>query len=248
MINRNMHDKLVKIIEKKEADIVAYKRSNHAFLNTFRNTKNIGLIAEVKLASPTIESLGSREEILDRVKAYEASGASAISIITEKHFFKGDVRFVTQVKEAVSLPILQKDFVIDESQIYEAKHIGSDALLLIARLIDGETLKHFVTLTKALGIDPVVEITNEEDLEKALATETDIIAVNARDLDTFIVDVSRACELLVRVPDTFVKLGFSGIQSAAEVEEYKKAGVHGILVGTSLMQSDDIAGFIGGLI
>ncbi|MEK7571206.1 MAG: indole-3-glycerol-phosphate synthase [Patescibacteria group bacterium] len=257
---------LVKIIEKKKEDLRREKRkggrgnvsswsgSDHDRISSNRfyrsvstslqNDKRIALIAEVKFASPTNPNLDSSEQLLDRVRRYEQARASAISIITEKHFFKGDPSFVTQVKEVVSLPVLQKDFVIDRSQIYEAKAIGSDALLLIARLVDKETLQRFVLLTKELGMDPVVEIASEEDLKKALTTDTDIIAVNARDLDTFIVSVETACALLKKVPDSFITLGFSGIHSAKEVILYKKAGAHGVLVGTSLMQAKNIQDFI----
>ena len=205
---------------------------------------DINIIAEIKFASPTNPHLGSREELLERAKKYETAGADAISIITEKHFFKGDITFVSQVKSEVSIPVLQKDFVIDERQIYQAKAIGSDALLLIARLVDEKTLKHFVDLCFDLGIESVVEINNDEDLEKAIATDTKIIAVNARDLETFQVDISSACRLMKKIPDGFIRLGFSGIKSSDEVQQYKKAGANGILVGTALMNARDIKGFI----
>jgi len=209
-------------------------------LSVAQNDKNIALIAEVKFASPTSPELGSSDELLERVKAYEKAGADAISIITEKHFFKGDVSLVTKVKKAVNIPVLQKDFVIDEKQIYEAKEIGSDALLLIARLIDGETLKKFVALCFELGIEPVVEVNSEEDLEKAVKTKTNIIAVNARDLETFVIDVEKVCELIKKIPDKFIKLGFSGINSSKEVTQYKNSGAQGVLIGTSLMKTKNI--------
>lgn len=216
-------------------------------LSVAQNEKGVALIAEVKFSSPTNPNLGSSDELLERVKVYEEAGADAISVITEKHFFKGDPEFVTKVKEVVSLPVLQKDFVIDEQQIYEAKEIGSDALLLIARLVDGKTLKKFVNLCFDLRIEPLVEINSEEDLEKAVGTKTKIIAVNARDLETFVIDVVKACCLMKKIPDTFVKLGFSGVHSAKEVSQYKKAGAKGVLVGTSLMQAGDIVGFVNKL-
>lgn len=183
-------------------------------------------------------------DLLERVKEYELAGADAISIITEKHFFKGDLSFVSKVKEAVSLPVLQKDFVIDEYQIYESKQAGADALLLIARLVDGDMLSRFVSLTKQLGIEPVVEINDEKDLEKAVISGTNIIAVNARDLDTFEMDVERACELMNKIPEKFVRLGFSAIQSRDEVGKYREAGARGVLVGTALMKTSNIAEFI----
>lgn len=211
------------------------------------NFKTFAIIAEIKFASPTNPNLGSPEDLLDRAREYQKAGADAISIITEKHIFKGDIEFVRQVKKVVNIPILQKDFVINEQQIYEAKSVGADALLFIARLVSEEKLKAFVLLAQKLGIEPVVEVFDEKDLKKAVATATRIIAVNARDLKTFVVDVDKACKLMKKIPNGFIKLGFSGIKSKTEVKKYADAGVRGVLVGTSLMKAKNIKEFIGGL-
>ena len=212
-----------------------------------KEEEGIKLIAEAKFASPTNTNLGSSEDLLRRVKMYEEAGVDAVSIITEKHFFKGDIAFISQVKKEISLPVLQKDFIIDSVQIYEAKEAGSDALLLIARLVAVEKLQEFVSLCFSFGIEPVVEINNEEDLKKAVATQTNIIAVNARNLETLVVDVVGACMLVEKIPDNFAKLGFSGITSQREVLLYKESGVNGILVGTSLMKTKNIKQFISDL-
>jgi len=215
------------------------------FHKLFKNEdKRMKLIAELKFASPTNPHLGSSRELVERAKQYELVGADAISIITEKHFFKGDMSFISKVKEHLNVPILQKDFIIDPVQIYEAKDAGADALLLIARLVDGRQLKTFVSLCFSIGIDPVVEINNEEDLEKTLVSDTHIVAVNARNLEKFEVDVQKACLLLEGIPDQFIKLGFSGISSQKEVIQYQKAGAKGILVGASMMMAKDKKHFI----
>lgn len=211
------------------------------------NFKAVAIIAEMKFASPTNPNLGSSEDLLDRAREYQKAGADAISIITEKHVFKGDIGFVSQVKKVVKIPILQKDFVIDKQQIYEAKNAGADALLLIARIVSKKQLKAFVLLVQKLGIEPVVEVFDEKDLKKAVATATKFIAVNARDLETFVVDVDKACKLMEKIPDRFIKLGFSGISSKTEVKKYTDAGAKGVLVGTSLMKAKNIKEFIGGL-
>ena len=221
---------------------------NLHFQTLFKNEdEKVKLIAEIKFASPTNPNIGSSEDLLKRAKEYEKAGADAVSIITEKHFFKGDISFISKVKQHVSLPILQKDFIIDPVQIYEAKEAGADALLLIARLVDVKKLQKFVILCFSIGIEPIVEINNEEDLEKAKISGTNIIAVNARNLETFVIDISNACLLTKKIPDSFIKLGFSGIQSVHEVSEYKNAGAKGVLVGTSLMQAKDIKKFIDDL-
>jgi indole-3-glycerol phosphate synthase len=205
---------------------------------------DIALIAEIKLKSPMISDLGSKEDILGNAKEYEQFGADAISIITEKNHFDGELKYVTQTKENVSLPVLQKDFVIDSFQIEESRALGADALLLIARIIPNDDLINFVNLCKEIGIEPVVEISSKEDLDKALKTETEIIAVNARDLDTFEVSIDKACKLLNEIPSNFIKIGFSGVKSRKEVEKYRIAGAHAVLVGTELMRSDNIEEFI----
>lgn len=216
------------------------------FLKSLLNLKigDIGLIAEIKLASPSEGILGTADDISTRVRQYEQSGADAISIVTEKYFFHGETEFVGRIKKEVSLPVLQKDFVTDKLKIYESKLAGADAILLIAKLLTESELVELVRLSQSLGLEPVVEINNELDLKKALKTNTKIIASNARDLDTFEVNVDRACELLKKVPEKYIKLGFSGIHSRFEVEKYKQAGAKAVLVGIELMKTNDIDKFI----
>ncbi len=259
-----MHNLLIQIIIKKRLDLINDKKTmsenflkkrvvsqnqKSSFIKHLipQNNNRVAIITEIKLASPTNPYLGSKEEIINRVIEYEKANADAISYITEKHYFKGDISFIRKIKNAVSLPILQKDFIIDTYQIYQAKNIESDALLLIARLIDKNTLVKFVEICKEIGIEPVVEINNEEDLEKAIITTSSIIAVNARDLTTFKVNVDKACILMKKIPDRFIKLGFSGIKSNIEVKKYKQAGAKEVLVGTSLMKAKNIDKFIKGL-
>lgn len=256
-----LHNILLEIVERKKQDLALDpaeialetfqkkmpKKNDNTFIKAITSAKTIGLIAEIKFASPTNPSLGSEKDLLQRAKAYEAAGVDAISLITEPHFFKGDVSFVSRVKTVVKIPVLQKDFIIDERQIYQAKEIGSDALLLIARLLDEKSLQRFVNLCYDLHIEPVVEINNQEDLEKAVKTETKIVAVNARDLETFAISVSAACLLLSKIPKEYVRLGFSGIYSKEEVLQYKQAGAKSVLVGTSLMKAENIKEFIGEL-
>ncbi|MDP3987562.1 MAG: indole-3-glycerol phosphate synthase TrpC [Candidatus Levybacteria bacterium] len=249
-----MHNFLSEIIKKKREDITKQKKTVSIVVlkkqinvlkstNGFKNkllSSNFLIIAEIKLASPTMVFLGSKDNVLERAIAYKNAGAQALSVITEKHFFKGDIGFISLIKNKIQLPILQKDFIIDEYQIYQAKENGSDALLFIAKLVDEKTLKEFIVLSQKLGVEPVVEINDEDDFKKAIKTNASIIAVNARDLETFKVDVDKACDLMKKIPDKFIKLGFSGISSSAEVEKYRKAGAKGVLVGTALMKAENI--------
>ena len=246
MRNQKLNSILLEIVRRKRLDVVK-KRTNSSFKKIFSKNKKIVLIAEVKLSSPTNDDLGSREDLLNRVQQYEQAGADAVSIITEKYFFKGDLTFISQVKQQVNIPVLQKDFVIDSYQIYEAKLIGSDAILLIARLVDKKILKDFVAIAHEIGIEPIVEINNEEDLKKALDSAASFIAVNARDLRTFNIDIDKACAMLKKIPEKFIKLGFSGIQTSQQVKKYKNAGARGVLIGTSLMKAANIKDFINDL-
>ncbi len=214
-----------------------------SFKNNLLNPKvgNIGLIAEIKLASPTEGNLGERAGVLKRARDYRDAGADAVSVITEKKIFNGNPDLVLMIKNsAINLPVLQKDFIVQESQIEESHKIGADALLLIARIVNKDKLKRFVCLCKEKNLEPVVEIFNQSDLANAIKSGTKIIAVNARDLDTFEINVDRACKLIKQVPDKFIKLGFSGIHGRAEVQKYKQAGAKAVLVGTELMKTDNI--------
>src|SRR3989344_153754 len=245
-----MHSKLEEIISKTREDLEKRKKQiPNFFYKAMTRPKygSIAIIAEVKFASPTESKLGSKDQLLERVKQYKKAGADAISIVTEKHFFKGDPKFVGQIKKVTSLPVLQKDFIVDEYQIHEVVKAGADAILLITKLLSKEQLIKFIEIAQSLRLEPVVEINDEAELEKAVATNTGIIAVNARDLDTFIVDVDKACGLLQKIPDRFIKLGFSGILSRVEVEKYQKAGAKGVLIGTALMKTQNVAEFIEGV-
>lgn len=238
-----MHDILVNITNRRHQDLLAEKQNNR-FKAALIGTKHIPIIGEIKLASPSAGKLGSVENLPQRVRAYCAGGVAAISVITEKHFFDGDIAFVSLIKRTANVPILQKDFVIDDYQIYQAKALGSDAILLIAKLVNTKTLQRFVRVAKSIGIEPVVEIGNSDELAMALRTQTDVIAVNARNLDTFEVNVATACQLLGQIPDRLIRLGFSGIQSVNEVRQYQAAGAQGVLVGTSLMKAADPPAFL----
>jgi len=212
--------------------------------NILFSNKELIILGEIKLASPTEGKLGKPEDIEGRALAYEQAGVDIISVITEHTRFSGDTSFVPRIQKVTSMPILQKDFVMDVKQIYESKSLGVDALLLIASIVDTPTLKKFTALCKKLEIEPVVEVNDENDLKKALSTSTSCIAINARDLRTFKVDVDRACQIMEKIPDRYIKLGFSGIHTSVEVKKYRNAGAKGVLVGTALMKTENIDTFV----
>lgn len=254
-----MNDMIKKIIDANKADLEQRKLENppekirKQILNLPENPdfvqafKDFGIIAEIKLASPLVGELAKSDQVLEIASDYRKGGANAISVITEKFFFEGDINFISQVKKETELPVLQKDFIVDPYQIYEARAAGSDALLLIARIISADELKEFVNICIEIKIEPVVEINDEEDLKKALQTKTRAIAVNARDLDRFEVDIKKACELIRVIPKKYLKLGFSGVNSKEEVGLYRDAGASGVLIGTQLMKAKKKKEFLEGL-
>lgn len=241
-----MHDMIEKIVEKNKEELERRKKESplmkvkgERVSKFYKAFENFGIIAEIKLKSPSAGKLAERDQILVLTRDYKNGGATAISVISEKYFFDGDINFVRQIKNETDLPILQKDFVVDPYQILESRKFGADALLLIAKIISGEELIKFVDLCLEIGLEPVVEINDEDDLEKALKTSARVIAVNARDLDTFKIDLEKAYFLIGKIPDNYLKLGFSGVNSRDEILSYKNAGVRGVLVGTQLIKSNN---------
>lgn len=235
-----MKNILNQIIENKKKEL-RYKKSSSNFVRVFSqpNRRSIALIAEIKLASPSGGVMGNAKDISKRAKMYEQAGADAISVVVDRKYFAGDYEFIRQAKKVTSLPILAKDFVIDPYQIYEAKIAGASAVLLIAKILNKETLKRFVKLAFSIGLEPVVEVGNEQELGVALSSETICLGVNARDLVTFKVSIEKACTIGRKIPDSRLFIGFSGVKTRHDVERYKSAGAKAILVGTALMKGDN---------
>jgi indole-3-glycerol phosphate synthase len=222
-------------------EVIPSLRPPRDFIETISQHSPFAVIAEIKRASPSLGMINEDVDILQLAREYEKGGASAISILTEAHFFKGNLSYLHSVKKETSLPILQKDFILDPFQIYEGRVSGADAVLLIAALLDRKELKDFVDLTRELRMIPWVEIHNEEDLQKISALDLPLIGVNNRDLRTFEIDLGTTLRLKKEIPSTAKVISESGIRSSQSVRLLKEAGVHGILVGEILMRSPDPA-------
>lgn len=220
-------------------------RDFHAALKRPR-VGDVGLIAEIKKASP---SAGVIRPDFDPVKiavAYEAAGASCLSVLTDEAFFQGSLDYLKAVRQAVSLPLLRKDFMIDERQIIEAIEWGADAILLIVAILDDARLLRFHELAIAAGLSVLVEVHDEPELERALKVRPRLLGVNNRNLKTFTVDLATTEHLARRFfeadgPDDRLLVAESGIHSRADVERLKAAGAAAILVGESLMREPDVA-------
>src|SRR4030043_2315645 len=211
------------------------------FLKAIFLPSPMGVIAEVKRAPPSLGVINEDIDILQVAREYEKGGASAISVLTEENFFKGHLSYLNLIKKETSLPVLQKDFILDPFQIYEGRVSGADAILLIAALLDREQLNDFVNLAKSLHMVPLVEIHNEDDLEKILDFNLSLIGINNRDLRTFEVDLRTSLRLRRKIPSKIKVISESGIKSSEDVKVLKWAGFDGILVGEILMRSTDPA-------
>ncbi|MEE1617551.1 indole-3-glycerol phosphate synthase TrpC [Brachybacterium sp. J153] len=201
----------------------------------------LGLIAEVKRASPSKGELAEIPEPAVLAAAYADAGASAISVLTEQRRFRGTLADLDAVRERVDVPVLRKDFVVDPYQVFEARAHGADLVLLIVAALEDGLLRELHDLTTALGMQALVETHTEEELDRALALGADLIGVNARNLKTLDVDLTRAAELIGRIPAGPLAIGESAVASVADVEAYAAAGADAVLVGEALVTSGDPA-------
>lgn len=212
-----------------------YKILNSNFKSIFSKDK-IAFIAEVKPASPVKGEFQSRDKIEAIVRELVDTPISAISVLTDRHF-NASVKDIDLVKRYTSLPILRKDFIIDELQIYESSYYEVSAILLIARILDKTRLKALFDLSLSLGIEPVVEIYNLEDLEKVFTVNPDIILINNRNLETFEVDIRHTEEMMKYIPLGVSIISASGISKREDIEYLGSLGVNGVLIGESIMRS-----------
>ncbi len=197
----------------------------------------VGLIAEIKKASPSKGVLRENLDCLQTAACYEANGAAAISVLTDEHFFQGSLEDLQLVKEAVKLPVLRKDFIIDPYQIYEAKAHGADAILLITAVLTQQELFAFLEIARRLELEALTEVHNREEIARASVAGAEIMGINNRDLQTFQVDLQTTLELAGLVPKGCRVVSESGIFTARDVSLLAEVGVDGILVGEALITS-----------
>jgi indole-3-glycerol phosphate synthase len=205
-----------------------------------RQTLGTRIIAEIKKASPSAGLIRADFDPVAIATTYAQHGAAAISVLTDQRFFQGDLAYLAAVRQAVPLPLLRKDFVVDAYQLYEARCYGADAVLLIAAALDVPALSDLAALSFDLGLEPVVEVHTAAELEKALACAGRVIGINNRDLHTFHTDVATTLALLPQLPDGYVVVSESGLRDRATITRLEAHGVAAFLVGESLMREPDI--------
>lgn len=202
-------------------------------------TEDIAFICEVKKASPSKGVIAEDFPYVEIAKEYEEAGAAAISVLTEPYYFQGSNTYLTEITQNVHIPVLRKDFTVDEYMIYEAKVIGASCILLICAILDQKTLNQYLELAHSLGMSVIVEAHDEEEVKMALASGAKIIGVNNRDLKTFTVDINNSARFRKMVPEDVVFISESGIKTAQDIQKLRENGTNAVLIGETFMRSSD---------
>ena len=243
---------LEKIIAYKKEEIIAakkqvtvevlaqhplYKRNTFSLKQFLLDETKTGIIAEFKRQSPSKGIINATANVVDVTKAYTAHGASCLSVLTDNHFFGGTANDLVQAR-INNIPILRKDFMIDEYQVVEAKAMGADVILLIAACLSPERVQEMAIFARSLQLEVLLEIHNEEELAHICAA-TEIVGVNNRDLKTFTVDINRSIALSKKIGADKIKIAESGINDIETISTFKKAGFQGFLIGENFMKQAD---------
>jgi indole-3-glycerol phosphate synthase len=205
-----------------------------------RPNRKISLIAEIKRASPSKGIIKKDFDHLSLARFYEEGKVDAVSILTEEDFFQGSLSFLSEVKQVMTKPVLRKDFIFDEYQIYEARAHNADAILLIAAILETNQALEYLHIARDLGLAVLFEAHNYQELEMALRLDCDIIGINNRDLKTLTIDLRTTFKLKKEIPPHKIVVSESGIKTREDVLKIEEAGIDAMLIGTSLMETDDI--------
>jgi len=244
-------DILSRIVATKEVEVVEVRRhvseyrdraldaeSPRPFARALER-EDVAVISEVKRRSPGAGEIRPGLDPTGLARSYEAAGAAALSVLTDRKYFGGSLDDLRAARDAVSLPVLRKDFTVDESQVVEARAAGADAVLLIVRILDDVRLRELREAAEDLGMDVLVEVHDAEELDRARTSGARIIGINNRDLTTFATDVGVSERLAAALPPEVITVSESGIRSGNEIERLGRAGLHAVLVGETLLRADD---------
>lgn len=225
-------------LEMVKEQALAMKKGDFSFEKVIAEG-DISFICEVKKASPSKGLIVEDFPYVQIAKDYEEAGAGCISVLTEPDYFKGDKKYLKEISENVSVPLIRKDFVIDEYMIYDAKIHGASCVLLICSLLDKETMEKYIEICDNLGMSALVEAHDEEEIQKAIEAGARMIGVNNRDLKTFTVDIRNSERLRKLVPDNILFIAESGIKTNADINRLRKANVNGVLIGETFMKAEN---------
>ena len=213
--------------------------SPRGFREALVSDPGVSIIAEVKKASPSKGLLCPNFDPVSIAEDYQAGGAKAVSVLTDEKFFQGKLEFLPQIRKEIDLPLLRKDFIIDHLQVEEARLWGADAVLLIVAALDDSMLSEFMAHTKESGIDPLVEVHNEYEMERALAADADLIGVNNRNLEDFSVSLETTFRIRKALPQEVPLVSESGISTPNDIKRLLDAGITAALIGEALVKAED---------
>lgn len=227
-------------LERRVGDLEDQPRGFARALRTMRDSGGTALITEVKKGSPSKGIIRADFDPVEIAVTYERAGATCLSVLTDEQYFYGHLRYLGDIREQVSLPLLRKDFIIDPYQVVEARVAGADAVLLIAAALNDEQLCELAEKAAALRLDTLLEVHDADELERALRLPVDLIGINNRNLKTFVTDLGITERLASRIPKQQLAVAESGINSRADIERLQAAGAGAFLIGESLMREDNI--------
>lgn len=225
------------IIQLEEGE--TFHRKCHSLRDFILDPNRTGIIAEFKRASPSKGIINNKVDVARVTRAYADAGASALSVLTDQSFFGGSKRDLQAARGANQIPVLRKDFMLEEYQIIEAKALGADIILLIAAILTPVEIQKLARLSKDLGLSVLLEVHNEEELKRSLCDDLDAVGVNNRNLADFSVSVQHSYDLVNQIPNQFLKVSESGISDPKTIVELKKAGFNGFLIGENFMKEKD---------
>ncbi|MGJ1265892.1 indole-3-glycerol phosphate synthase TrpC [Sphingobacterium spiritivorum] len=245
---------LDKIVERKKTEVAEaktkvpleklenyplFRRSCYVLRDSILHPERTGIIAEYKRASPSKGLINGVSSVTEVVSGYQAAGASAISVLTDTDFFKGTLDDLTEARKALTIPLLRKEFIVDKYQIAEAKAYGADIILLIAACLTAEEILDFSTYAKQLGLNVLLEVHDEEELNRSLFDTIDAIGVNNRNLKDFSVSLDHSYDLVNKIPSQYIKVSESGISDPETIKKLKKAGFQSFLIGENFMKTEN---------
>jgi indole-3-glycerol phosphate synthase len=220
----------------KELEVQISEQNESLDFEASLKKEKLAVISEIKKASPSAGIINENFQPEKIARAYMQGEADAVSILTDKEYFKGNIEYIKNLREIITVPVLRKDFIIDEYQIYEARAYGADTFLLIAAILTTDELKQFIETGRNLGMEPLVESHNENELKKSIDAGTKIFGINNRNLHTFEVDINTSLKLFDLIPDNAVKVAESGIKNIKDADLLRKTGFNAVLIGETLMR------------
>ena len=216
-----------------------FNRNPYSLKEFMLDKHRTGIIAEFKRRSPSKGVINDKVTVADVTTAYAAAGASALSVLTDTDFFGGHTNDLLEARASNTVPILRKDFMIDEYQLLEAKALGADIILLIAAILTPAEIRSMSSVAKSLGLSVLLEVHNREELDRSICTDLDAIGVNNRNLADFTVNIQTSFDLVNRIPNEFLKISESAISAADTIQDLKEAGFNGFLIGENFMKTSD---------